>query len=67
MAQVLIVAGDGHARLARVHFDEEVSAVEETPVEEHELSWRLIGLAIMAVVSAAGWVVILAAAKHFLR
>jgi len=67
MAQVPIVVGDGHAKLALVHFDEQVSAVEETPTEEHELSWRLIGLAVMAVVSAAGWVVILAAARHFLR
>jgi len=67
MAHVLIVGKDGHARLARFRLEEDACEVEETPAEEHELSWRLLGLATMVLVSAAGWVLILMAARHFLH
>jgi len=67
MAQVLIIADGGHTKLASFPLDEGVYQVEDDTGEEHELSWRLIGLATMAVVSAAGWLGILTLARHFLH
>jgi len=67
MAHVLIVADNGHTRLAQSHLNEEVWQVEEEPVEADELSWKLLGLATMVLISAAGWALVLLAARHFLH
>jgi hypothetical protein len=67
MAQVLIFADGGHTKSARLHFEEAAFEVEEATGEGHELTWKLLGLATMALVSAAGWAAILMVARHFLH
>jgi len=67
MAHVLIVADNRHTRLAQFHLNEEVWEAEEEPVGKDDLSWKLLGLATMVLVSAAGWAVLLLAARHFLH
>jgi hypothetical protein len=69
MAHVLIIGEDGRSRLAHLR---QVGRsceleVEENPSNVYKLSWRVLGIATMALVSAAGWVAIVAAARHFLH
>ena len=67
MAHVLIVADNGHTRLAQFHLNQKAWQVEEEPVEADDLSWKLLGLATMVLVSAAGWALLLFTARHFIH
>jgi hypothetical protein len=69
MAHVLIIGEDGRSKLAHLRQIGNSCELEldETTSEEYKLSWKVLGIATMALVSAAGWVAILAAARHFLR
>ena len=67
MAQVVTIANRGRARLARLYSKEETSEVRDGSEQEHELSWRLLGVATMVLVSVAGWAGILMVVRHFLH
>jgi hypothetical protein len=67
MAHVLIIGDDGRSRLA--HLRQVGNAceleMEDQSSDDYKLSWKVLGIATMAVVSAAGWFGILAAARYF--
>ena len=67
MAQVVTIANRGRARLARLYSREETSEVRDSWEEERELSWQLLGVATMVLVSGAGWAVIMVVVRHFLH
>ena len=67
MAHVLIVEDNGHARLAHFRLEGDVCEIEDSSAEEERFPWRLLGLAIMTLGGAAGWVLVILAVKHFLR
>jgi len=67
MAQVVTISDRGRARLARLYFREETSEVGDSSGEERQLSWQLLGVATMVLVSAAGWAVIMVVVRHFLH
>ena len=67
MAHMLIVGQDGRTKLVHYHLEGDVCRVDEMPAEEHELSWRLLGLVSIAAVSIAGWMVVLMALRHLLH
>jgi hypothetical protein len=69
MAHVLIIDEAGNARLAHLRQigDACQLEMEDQASDDYKLSWKVLGVATMAVVSAAGWLGILAAARYFLH
>jgi hypothetical protein len=66
MAHVLIIDDFGRSRLAHLRQNGNSCEVEldETASEDYKLSWKVLGIATMAVVSGAGWIGIVAAAHY---
>ncbi|HEX8816346.1 MAG TPA: hypothetical protein VF753_12665 [Terriglobales bacterium] len=70
MAHVLIIDDFGRSRLAHLRQNGntcEVELEDETASDDSKLSWKVLGIATMALVSGAGWLAILFAAKHLFQ